>query len=88
MVEAYPTDSRVEFKNRDKLNFATSIQVFVGGRQTPVSFTTNNSFDDPGILTVEKVKARFAEARSMYKQRKSEEEMARQASKRYRSKLQ
>ncbi|KAG0043697.1 hypothetical protein BGZ90_009008, partial [Linnemannia elongata] len=65
MVEAYLTDSRVEFKNRDKLNFATSIQVFVGGRQTPVSFTTNNSSDDPGILTVEKVKARFAEARSM-----------------------
>ncbi|KAH7048842.1 PIN domain-like protein [Linnemannia elongata] len=82
MVEAYLTDSRVEFKNRDKLNFATSIQVFVGGRQTPVSFTTNNSSDDPGILTVEKVKARFAEASSMYKQRKSEEEMARQASKR------
>ncbi|KAG9060878.1 hypothetical protein KI688_007947 [Linnemannia hyalina] len=29
MVEVYLTDSRVEFKNKDKLNFASSIRVFV-----------------------------------------------------------
>ncbi|KAF9102292.1 hypothetical protein BGX30_009333, partial [Mortierella sp. GBA39] len=81
MVEVHLTDSRVEFKNKDKLNFATSIRVFVGGRQTPVSPTTNGSSDDPGTLTVEKVKARFAEARSIHSQRKSELEMARRANK-------
>ncbi|KAF9537113.1 hypothetical protein EC957_008805, partial [Mortierella hygrophila] len=82
MVEVYLTDSRVQFKNKDKLSFATSIRAFVDGRQTPVSPTTDGSSDDPGTLTVEKVKARFAEARSIRRQRKSELEMARRASKR------
>ncbi|KAF9544982.1 hypothetical protein EC957_011479 [Mortierella hygrophila] len=83
MVVAYLTDSRVEFKNKDNLNFATSIRVFVGGRQTPGSPTTNGSSDGPGTLTVEQVKARFAEAWSIHSQRKGELEMARRASKRY-----
>jgi hypothetical protein len=85
MVEAYLDNKSVVLKNKDKLDFTTSIRVFVDRRQTPVPSIPKANTDDPGTLTVEKVKARFAEALLLYKQKKNEKEMARLANKRYSS---
>jgi len=87
MVKAYLADRRVEIKNKDKLSFDTATRVFVDQRQNPAPSTPNTKSDDPDALTVEKVNARFADARLTYSRRKSEQQMARMASKTHGSPL-
>ncbi|KAF9122026.1 hypothetical protein BGW39_010084, partial [Mortierella sp. 14UC] len=54
MAAAYLADPKVIMKNKENLDFASSIKVFAFGQQTAIA----RQEPDPGVLSVKKIKAK------------------------------
>jgi len=78
MVADYLADSRVIVKNKDKLDFQASIRVFAFGQQTPIPLLES----DLCALTVDKIKAKFDNAKERLAQRRKAEKESKMSEKR------
>ncbi|KAF9176253.1 hypothetical protein BGZ50_001235, partial [Haplosporangium sp. Z 11] len=72
-VAAYLADSGVVMKNKNRVNFANSINVFVHGRQTPIEPATTTDADAQDRTTLDRIKTRFQLACEKYDCKKEEQ---------------
>lgn len=84
LVDEYLADDRVLLKNKDRITFNTSVNVFVRHRQTPIAPGPLDNADTGGLESrLMGVRKRFEEAVSKFDERKQVQLASKQASKRY-----